>query len=76
MPMKDYMSVAEFFTQYASTEERAIEIFTQTRWGDGVSCPYCRSKRIGKGTDKQPIDVKIAEEGLMSVLKQYCKGAE
>ena len=59
LTMKSIMSVTEFFTTYAPTEERAKEIFRNWRWEDGNPvCPYCECKNVHISTGKQPYRCK------------------
>lgn len=59
MRKQNIMSVREFYSEYAPTEEKAIERFEAMRWSDGVECPHCESKRIAKvENQKQPYRCK------------------
>ena len=47
IPMKNIMSVAEFFTKYALNEDRALAKFAEWRWKDGSPvCPYYTSQEV------------------------------
>ncbi len=60
MSKQKMMSVKEFFSSYASTEEQAIKVFEGIRWKDGkITCPYCKNARIAKTSNKvQPYRCK------------------
>ncbi len=60
MKQQKEMSVKEFFSSYAPTEDQAIKVFEQIRWKKrNTQCPYCKSNNIREGIhQKQPYRCK------------------
>lgn len=54
MKTKKDIGVVEFLTKRFPNEETAEAFFAEKRWGDEITCPYCKGTQIYKVSGSQP----------------------
>lgn len=63
------MNIISILKNYETTE-KCLSLLQSIKWADGIYCPYCKSKKISKNTEKiELVDINVRDvRGLFRLL--------